>query len=77
MTHPAQDQQRCIIGEYCRLHGFIHGAEAEELRQGIEVLRDGTRGKFHRQQLQELLDDVDARDSAAFVEARPALDEAK
>lgn len=28
----------CVIGVYCHKHGFIHGAEAEELRERIEKL---------------------------------------
>lgn len=63
----ASKAAKCVIGEYCAQHDFIHGKEAEELRQRIEKMAAETRGRFHRQQLQELLDDVDARDSCAYV----------
>lgn len=26
----------CVIGEYCHRHQFVHGAEAEELRERLE-----------------------------------------
>ena len=28
----------CVMGRPCPEHGFVHGAEAEELRKGIEVV---------------------------------------
>lgn len=58
----------CRIGIYCSDHGFIHGAEAEELRQAIEKLRDA-RGRPTCEALTRLLDDIDARDSLAYLEA--------
>jgi hypothetical protein len=50
----------CIIGAYCRSHGFIHGAEAEELRERLEALDDP--------RVNAILYNVDARDSLAFTE---------
>lgn len=53
--------------------GFTHGAEAEELRAGIEAvladseLWEGKKGRIG-QALQRVLDSVDARDSLAFLE---------
>lgn len=54
----------------CPVHeGQIHGGEAEELRKGVEEIlkRDGGETEI-RDQLQKLLDDVDARDSLAHGE---------
>lgn len=58
----------CVLGEYCHLHNFIHGAEAEELRKRIEGLinNDGVTVE----DLQRVLDEVDARDSVAYLEHR-------
>jgi hypothetical protein len=75
-TYDADDAPRsegarakCVIGEYCRRHQFVHGAEAEELRKRIEGLIG--RGSVNRSNaLQDVLDEVDARDSLAFLEAR-------
>lgn len=54
----------------CAEHGFIHGAEAEELRAGIEALLDEENsGGQMRRGLRHLLDKVDARDSLAYREA--------
>jgi hypothetical protein len=59
---------KCIIGVYCRKHNFVHGAEAEELRQRLgELLNVGSETQHHT--LQDVLDDVDARDSLAYLEA--------
>lgn len=60
---------------YCGVHGFTHGAEAEELRKGLEVIvrkyglpeNDTHDGELIRQ-INALLDRVDARDSVAFLE---------
>jgi len=59
--------KKCVIGEYCSKHDFIHGAEAEELRSGIERLID--EGVTERG-LRRLLDEVDARDSLAYLEMK-------
>lgn len=72
MTKPACP----IYSAVCPEHGFVHGAEAEELRAGIERLikeadmdpDDGVR-RTVASELQSLLDSVDARDSLAFLEA--------
>jgi hypothetical protein len=61
----------CQMGVYCPEHNFIHGAEAEEMRQRLEALiveakrRDSNIGHW---ELQGLLDEVGARDSVAFLE---------
>jgi hypothetical protein len=60
----------CIIGQSCARHGFIHGAEAEELREEFEKLAATYRGDEPAGWIQEVLDKVDARDSLAFLEAR-------
>jgi hypothetical protein len=52
----------CIIGEYCRTHGFIHGGEADELREKLTKLANEFGGSTRRRIL-GVLDDVDARDS--------------
>lgn len=65
-----------VYAGYCSEHGFTHGAEAEELREGIERLiadaasnpDDGVR-RVSTRDLQRLLDEVDARDSLAFSES--------
>lgn len=59
-------KEPCIIGVYCHRHGFIHGAEAEELRERFEEWIKHT-GKL-RVAVQSILDDVDARDSLAYRE---------
>jgi hypothetical protein len=58
---------RCVIGEYCRRHQFVHGAEAEELRKRMGALLGD--GEVNDHSLQDVLDDVDARDSLAYLEA--------
>lgn len=57
----------------CAVHGFIHGAEASELREGIEKLieeynSDDENLSSVADDLQRLLDRVDARDSVARLE---------
>lgn len=71
---------RCTIYQtYCHEHEFAHGAEAEELREGIEAILDTA---CHvddvediEQALRALLDRVDARDSLAYSEARAREEE--
>lgn len=68
----------CELGKYCSLHDFIHGAEAEELRQRIEkVIGDIENSIESRREvdpelivldLKAILDRVDARDSVAYLE---------
>ena len=53
----------------CPDHGFIHGAEAEELRSGIERLCAKYDKKVPIFELEELIQSVDARDSLAYLEA--------
>lgn len=65
---PPAPPAQCVIGEYCHTHGFSHGAEAEELRERFETLAaDENTPSFQRRRVRRILDDVDARDSAAFV----------
>lgn len=61
--------ERCRVYKVpCPTHGFIHGAEAEELREGIEeLLADGEGATA--EELQRLLERVDARDSLSYLEA--------
>lgn len=56
---------------HCSEHDFFHGAEASELREGIEALlrdSDAKEGPDFRRLLQQLLERVDARDSLAYEE---------
>jgi hypothetical protein len=73
------EAQRCTIYETsCSDHGFAHGAEASELREGIEQIikdhcgDDGTNESGAAEEvcdeLQLLLEKVDARDSVARLE---------
>lgn len=66
-----------IMDESCSIHNFQHGAEATELREGIEELRkdasppdewEGDEEMVTSHALFKLLDKVDARDSAAYAE---------
>lgn len=50
----------CRVGVRCQRHGFIHGAEAEELRTKLEALRSS--------RVDAILEEVDARDALAYVE---------
>lgn len=63
-----------LRGVPCPEHGFVHGAEAEELRKGIEQVlldhRDDTYACDTFGSLRDLLERVDARDSLAFCETR-------
>lgn len=67
-----------INGKYCQKHDFVHGAEAEKLRRGIEKLMakiDDGPGDYDiprsdvLEDLQKLLDETDARDSLAYCES--------
>lgn len=67
----------------CTEHGYIHGAEANELREGVEELLKEDREYYNPQHLDDdrlasnlerLLNRVDARDSLAKVEGREPLD---
>jgi hypothetical protein len=68
----------CIVGVSCDRHGgAVHGHEAEELRKGIErifleyddVMHQPDEVNDMRAALRRLLDEIDARDSLAFLEA--------
>lgn len=66
-----------VENETCARHaGQKHGAEAEELRAGLErIMADPPGGDIESNNewlapLRRLLDDVDARDSLAYLEAR-------
>lgn len=70
----------CVIGKLCAEHQFVHGAEAEQLRAKAEEFiarlnsaeaREGIDSQVVADDLQDLLDSVDARDSLAFVEVKP------
>lgn len=54
----------CTIGEYCDDHDFIHGAEAEELRERLAKLKN--------RRVNAILDDVDARDAMAYLDRQAA-----
>lgn len=68
--------QKCVIGKYCSNHGLIHGGEAEELRQRIEAILhqveidEDDAAEAMVRALRLALDEVDARDSLAFLEAK-------
>jgi hypothetical protein len=62
----------CIFGVFCQRHGFIHGAEAEELRQKIERLLSTEDGDVPTWAIRRVLEKVDARDSLAWMERRKA-----
>jgi hypothetical protein len=60
--------------EICPLHETAHGGEAEELRKGIEnLLADGEHTDEWPEELQRLLDRVDACDSLVYVETISSL----
>ncbi len=64
--------KHCLTGEPCALHGFIHGAEADELREELEKLV--ARGKVRTRDVRRVLDRVDARDSVAWAEVRARIE---
>ena len=74
-----------VYKKCCQVHDFVHGAEAEELRGGIEKLITELQGVADEDDrvstllelperlindLQKLLDRINARDSLAFLEAQ-------
>jgi hypothetical protein len=71
-----------LLAGCCFVHNFWHGAEAEELRERIEnlvekfealadrPLNDTVDADMVAYDLRQILDDVDARDSAAYGEAK-------
>lgn len=58
----------CPMHVRCSEHDYFHGAEATELREGIEKLIKESFSGAQMVQLQRLLDQVDARDSLAYAE---------
>lgn len=56
--------QACVFGVYCSRHDFIHGAEADELREKLARTRNTV--------VLRVLESVDARDSLAWREHRKA-----
>jgi hypothetical protein len=62
-----QPNKCTVYGSYCDNHGFQHGAEAEELREGIQKLIDQHPRKVPVGALERLLESVDARDSIAYL----------
>jgi hypothetical protein len=66
-----------INGKRCPKHDLIHGAEAEELRKGIEKFMEKIDDDYAQdvprcevlEDLQKLLDETDARDSLAYCES--------
>lgn len=67
MTRPSDCP---VYAGYCSVHGFTHGAEAEELRHGLEGILARNGQKIPRRDLLALLDQVDARDSLAFLDRK-------
>lgn len=65
-----------LYKDFCPDHNFVHGAEAEELRKGVERIINSIDGdeRYYGDELvgrfQTLLDRVDARDSLAYREAQ-------
>lgn len=63
---------KCPLNRPCVEHQYYHGAEAEELREGIEKIINENQEKHVLRvigKLSQLLDAVDARDSLAYLEA--------
>ena len=69
-----------VYKKRCTLHGFIHGGEAEELRQRMEELAveleeadpwpiEPVNTEEIAKSIRKILEEVDARDSVAFLEA--------
>ncbi len=65
-TTSEKPQCKCY-SSHCAEHGFFHGAEAEELREKFENLIKN-KNKISANQIQKILDSVDARDSLAYLE---------
>ncbi len=64
-----------VTSKECSIHGYVHGQEAEELRHGIEDFISSIDGNSTGYcgdeligRLQHILDNIDARDSLAFLE---------
>lgn len=66
-------KRTCLVySTSCAEHGFFHGAEATELREGIEhiLTREGMTRHELRTALFYLIDKIDARDSLARLESQ-------
>lgn len=65
-----------VYRDMCPEHGYIHGQEAEELRQGVEKIiaslqpEMGDDDSGIADDLRKLMDEVDARDSLAHLDAQ-------
>lgn len=61
----------CVFGKYCNRHEFVHGAEAEELREELEKFAANNNNDADAiYWARRVLDGVDARDSVAYVEVK-------
>lgn len=58
---------QCVLGVFCQRHGFVHGAEAAELREQL--------GRLGLPEVQRVLDAVDARDALAYEEIRTRVND--
>lgn len=62
---------KCTMKNFCLVHNFTHGKEAEELRVGIQEIVDTCEYYDNiLDRLQDLLDSVDARDSLGYLETQ-------
>lgn len=73
-------KSRCyMLDQGCPVHGYIHGKEAEELREGLKKLielaqDDADEMGVPVHAIEDMLDRVDARDSVAWLEASKKKD---
>jgi len=73
-VRPTDPPAPCIIGKFCARHDFVHGSEAEELREKMERFAD-TDQSGEANWARRILDEVDARDSCAWVEVNRAIND--
>jgi len=71
-----------MLDQGCPVHGYIHGKEAEELREGLKKLLDTASGDADEMgvpvhELEDMLDRIDARDSVAWLEASKKKEESE
>jgi len=66
----------CVLGVFCAKHDYIHGAEAEDLRSGIDDVMNMIEGYGVEpvESLRNLLENCDARDSVAYLEVQDEAD---
>ena len=72
-TFSADIPDEFLVGVECPVHAFSkHGQEAEELRKGVQEIIDSSPEPWEsiHDALTKLLDEVDARDSLAFLERK-------